>query len=241
MSKSPLRLVYSEAACDAEQQCQHCLLLHPVTKDVLPPPEAKLEALRNHRLRDQIHLARGETLFARGRPAPHIARLVSGALRLGFADDPESLVGVLFAPGFLGPMTDSGLVATALCDVELCCFAEQSLHRLFHRYPHLQGRFLEHALEELARTHQEAALLHKPRVLSRVAALLWMLARDAPGNEFVSPLRRADMAALLCTTTETVSRCLSRLRRESLIQTYSRNGFAVRDISALRAVVNRDD
>ena len=267
------------SACDADEHCQHCLLMHPVTQTVLTGEQGEQAALHNHRLRERIFLKRGERLYARGCPSPHIARLVKGALRLEYAAQPDSLAGVLFAPAFLGPMNSASsdadinvnasasasartsesananvttninaptnqrgeFIATALSEVELCCFAHETLHRLFAAHPHLQGRFLEHALGELTAMHREAALLHKSRARSRIAALLWMLLRDAPNGEAVLPLRRSDMAALLHTTPETVSRVLSALRRDRIIQIGARNYFKARNLHALRALIDEVD
>ncbi len=241
--------VQTRAQC-AEAVCRHCLGRHPATGGVLS--EAETNLIHEHRKR--LRFSPRETICVEGRRPPFfIGNLISGVVKLAFSGVPGEVGALLFPGDFLGPFGDSAAVsctAGALSDCELCCFEGAGLHRVFARHPRLQENFLRHFAEAVERAREDAARLRRPQATARVAALLQIFAEhadadaDADGNgggahnagEVQLPLRRAEIALLLGLTTETVSRCLSRMRRDGIIRPLSRRCVLIKSPPRLRAL-----
>ncbi len=175
-------------------------------------------------------------IFGRGKRPPYLANLVAGAVKLTAVDAPDSVDALLLSPDFIGPFAGGeSLSAVALSRCELCCFDQASLAQVFARHPRLQARFLRHFMDALARLRAESALLLRPQASAKVAALLWMLARrHPPGAEIALPLKGVEVAELLGLAAETVSRMMSRLRADRIIQPLGRGRFRVPDLDRLR-------
>ena len=261
MPKSQTIPVQPGAAGCEEAVCRHCLGRHPATGGMLSRAETDL--IHEHRTR--LRFGARETICRRGKAPPFfIGNLISGVLKLSFAATPGEVDALLFPGDFLGPFGDSAAVtctAAALSDCELCCFEGAGLHRVFARHPRLQENFLQHFADAIERARQDAAKLRRPQATARVAALLTIFAERAdaerndrdngasnasPGKTPPSkankagkvqlPLRRTEMALLLGLTTETVSRCLSRMRHNGIIRPLSRHSILIKNRPRLEAL-----
>ncbi len=251
--------VQPDAAGCEDAVCRHCLGRHPATGGMLSRAETDL--IHEHRTR--LRFGARETICRRGKAPPFfIGNLISGVLKLSFAATPGEVDALLFPGDFLGPFGDSAAVtctAAALSDCELCCFEGEGLHRVFARHPRLQENFLQHFADAIERARQDAAKLRRPQATARVAALLTIFAERADAERNGSgasndpsgktpldkankagkvqlPLRRTEMALLLGLTTETVSRCLSRMRHNGIIRPLSRHSILIKNRSRLEAL-----
>ncbi len=228
--------VRAAAQCE-ESVCRHCLGRHPATGDMLS--EAEKDYI--HRYRKRLRFKAGETICAEGRTAPFfIGNIISGVVKLAFSGAPAEVGALLFPGDFLGPFGNSAMVtctAGALSDCELCCFEGAGLHSVFERHPRLQENFLQHFADAVERAREDAAKLRRPQAAARVAALLQLFAEHADGEREVQlPLRRVEIALLLGLTTETVSRCLSQMRRDGIIRPLSRYCMMIKNPPRLRAL-----
>ena len=234
-----------------EAVCRHCLGRHPATGGVLT--DAETDLIHEHRKR--LAFAPRETICTAARRPPFfIGNLIYGVVKLDFPGVSGAFGGLLFPGDFLGPFGDPksvSVTASALSDCELCCFEGEGLHRVFARHPRLQENFLQHFAEAVERAREDAAKLRRPQATSRVAALLQLFADRAAaedddgtaapksGAEVQLHLRRADIALLLGLTTETVSRCLSRMRHASIIRPLSRRCVEITNPVKLRALAEK--
>ena len=96
---------------------------------------------------------------------------------------------------------------------------------------------MQHCLDTLARSRDDAALLRAVDAEKKVAALLWILARqsdnDSDGNgggEFFMPFKLIEAAELLGLAAETVSRRVAALVKQGTIA----HGSAARPLSPRR-------
>ena len=258
MTNHPHIAVEPVGAPCVDAVCRHCLGRHPATGGMLSRAETDL--IHEHRTR--LRFGARETICRRGKAPPFfIGNLISGVLKLSFAATPGEVDALLFPGDFLGPFGDSAAVtctAAALSDCELCCFEGAGLHRVFARHPRLQENFLQHFADAIERARQDAAKLRRPQATARVAALLTIFAeradaeRSGNGNgasndpsgkappnkagKVQLPLRRTEMALLLGLTTETVSRCLSRMRHNGIIRPLSRHSILIKNRPRLEAL-----
>jgi len=140
------------------------------------------------------------------------------------ADGSEQLIRVL-GPGdftgetsvFTGQRPDD--YATALDDCRLCVFRHDDLEALIRKHPEIGLRLLARVSERLAETEYRLNSLISRDVESRLADyLLGLPTAWADGVATVTlPLAKKDVASLLDTTPESLSRALGSLAGQGLI------------------------
>jgi CRP/FNR family transcriptional regulator len=170
----------------------------------------------------------GAVLVAAGQRVETYANILSGVVKLvkPMADGRQQIVGLQFAPDFLGrPFSDTSEVAAeAGSKVRLCVFPRPALEALVRESPALEHRLHRQALRELDDAREWMMILGQKTAGEKVASLLLLLsaridpARDGPSRCFELPLRRSDVADFLGLTTETISRHLTRLRKSGIIR-----------------------
>jgi CRP/FNR family transcriptional regulator len=127
----------------------------------------------------------------------------------------------------------------ALTETRLCLFPRAGFERLMADHPRLTRSILERTQAELEASRALTRLIGRREVKARVSGLLLALARAAsPGpcgmaKEFDLILSREEMASLLGTTIETVSRRLTELERDGIIERRGARGLVIRDAPAL--------
>ncbi len=192
---------------------------------------------------------RGQTLLWEGEDALLVANVIDGVLKLSTStsDGREQIVGVVYPSDFIGrPFGDrSQHSVTALTDARVCLFARSAFDRFAHSHPHLEHRLLERALDELDRARRWMLLLGRKSATERVASFLIELSHrlaetgcteDGPLDSFDLPLDRQQIADVLGLTIETVSRQLSALRSQGLIDLPGRRALVIRDRARLTAL-----
>jgi CRP/FNR family transcriptional regulator, anaerobic regulatory protein len=190
---------------------------------------------------------RGETILAAGDRDTAYATLVSGAAKLSSIDSDgvERIVALIHPAGFVGQLfaAENTHHATALSDSEVCVFPRAAFEGAVTDHPELARRLLDETLKELDASRTLIDLLGKRQSASRVAALLLIFSRAAsnfPCHEadaFDLPVTRGDMAQLLGLTIETVSRQLTALEAQGLIERRGLKGIAIVDRAGLQTMV----
>jgi CRP/FNR family transcriptional regulator len=199
---------------------------------------AELAAIGQHR-----SYVRGQTIFAAGDDSIACATLISGAAKISAIDaaGTERILALVHPAGFLGQLFAGTAKhdVTALSDARLCVFPREGFERLMDRHPKLTRSILERTLAELDASRALADLLGRRDVKERLAGLLLALARAASpapcgmAEEFDLELSREEMASLLGTTIETVSRRLTELERGGIIERKGARGIRLRDAPSL--------
>lgn len=189
---------------------------------------------------------RGEVVFDAGDPDTACATLVTGALKLSRidADGVERTVALVHAGGFLARLFATGVdcTATALADSELCLFSRADVEGAMRGSPGFMERILQATLEQLDASRALINLIARRDAKSRVAGLLLLFLRGgcegAPrdGDRVALPLSRGEMAGLLGTTIETVSRQFAQLEAEALIRRVGLHHVVVEDMRGLAAL-----
>ncbi|HTU10343.1 MAG TPA: Crp/Fnr family transcriptional regulator [Allosphingosinicella sp.] len=189
---------------------------------------------------------RGETIFAAGEDGIACATLVEGAVKLAEtdADGVERIVALVHPAGFLGQLFAATAQhdAVALTDTRICLFPRAGFERLMADHPRLTRSILERTLAELDASRALTGLIGRRDAKARLAGLLLAFARAAApapcgsATEFELPLSREEMASLLGTTIETISRRLTELERSGLIERKGARGLVIRDAPGLALV-----
>ena len=190
----------------------------------------------------------GDALFSAGEAAEHVYLLAAGqakAFRTTATGQRTSLD--FFGPGdVLGGLTwagRSGYSETAVALVTTCALRIDAgaFREVMLAHPSVALGVLDVVSDRLALARSAEQEQASATVTERVAGGLLRLAHtfgvpgDEPGATLIQlPLTRADLAAMAGTSAESVSRVMSRLRRDGLIDS-GRRWTAVLDPAGLRA------
>lgn len=209
--------------------------------------DVELRAL--NQLGRRRHLARGETLLWAGEEALICANLLSGVLRLSAntADGREQIVGLLYPADFVGrPWADSADYSiSALTEAELCVFPRKAFEGVLEEHARMERLLLRRTLAALDEARGRMLMLGRKTAEEKVASFLLDMATHLEGDchardtadavTFDLPLGRAQIADVLGLTIETVSRQMTRLKREGLIDLPGSRAVTIPHRQALKA------
>lgn len=174
-----------------------------------------------------LHVAKGETIYRAGQATSQLMVVHSGRIRISryAPDGHEQLLRVL-QPGdvvgeaaFLtGDRPDHW--ATAMEPSRMCVFRHDALAALVAEHPSIGMGILATVSRRLAETERRLTVLSSADVHVRLADyLLDLPSRRVDGRLRVHlPLTKKDVASLLGTTPETLSRALARLARDGVVE-----------------------
>jgi CRP/FNR family transcriptional regulator, anaerobic regulatory protein len=191
---------------------------------------------------------RGETVFAEGDDADSIYEVVSGTLRLYkmMPDGRRQIVGFPSTGHLLGVAPEGTHVYTAeaITDVTLRRYPRASFDRLVDDAPGLARRLWAATADELRFAQDQLLLLGRKTSTEKVASFLLLLAaQQNVEDEIAMPMTRGDMGDYLGLTIETVSRTLTKFKRDKVIALPSLDRAVLlnRDELELLAGGGRDD
>ena len=188
----------------------------------------------------------GQTVVWSGDRMDFVASVVSGiaSLTQTMEDGRTQMVGLLLPSDFVGrPGRETApydVVATT--DLVMCCFRKKPFEVMMAETPHIAHRLLEMTLDELDAAREWMLLLGRKTAREKIASLISIIARrDASlhldGSTgvmvFDLPLTRVAMADYLGLTLETVSRQISSLRKDGIIQLQGKRHVTIPDYQKL--------
>ncbi len=245
LRKSPVRLDWIDpAACTLDYRLKLIGRL-PFFKHL--PAEAIKDV--NQRFHGRSYAA-GQAIYFEGEAAEHLYLVAMGRVKLirNTSSGHEVLLDILHGGEYLGGLKMLGTALyneTAIPSTDCCILVISSddFEAILKRYPDVTLKLLSAVGKRLAESKEQLAQLSTYSVEQRVAAALLRLAakvgeeRDQ-GVLIQLPLSRQDLAAMSSTTTETVSRVMSRFAKEGFIRS-GRKWVAVADQNGLAAVIKR--
>ncbi|KGF70347.1 transcriptional regulator [Hoeflea sp. BAL378] len=189
------------------------------------------------------HVESGSELIGESQVANSYANIISGVVKMTkmMADGRQQIVGLQFAPDFLGRpfRADSGITADAATDVNICSFPKTVIDRMIKDTPELEHKLLEQTLKELDEARDWMLTLGRKTASEKVASFLYLIAThinpesDADVANFELPLTRSDIADFLGLTIETVSRQMTKLRKDGVILIRNNRHLEVPDLAKL--------
>jgi len=191
-------------------------------------------------------LEAGEPLIWEGDDSILVANVIDGILKLstGTEDGREQIVGVVYPADFIGRPFGATTrhSVTALTDARVCVFARGDFDRFAGEHPALEHKLLQRTLAELDRTRSWMLLLARKNAEEKIATFLLDMADRlaAPGapplERFDLPFSRQQIGDVLGLTIETVSRQMTKLKRDGLIDLPTRRAVSILDWAELRAI-----
>jgi len=187
----------------------------------------------------------GETLQRDGDDAMHVMNIRTGSVKIykQMADGRRSIVGFLSAGDFFGlaalEVYSSGV--EALEPVQAWRFPRAAFRQLVADRPQLEAALLRRVTRDLEAAQEQMLLLSRKTAMERLTSFLLQMVlkepEDAAGHAQAHfSMTRADIADYLGLTTETVSRCFTRLRGSGLIRLEHPTSVVVLHLRKLQAV-----
>lgn len=207
----------------------------------------QLMELNRHSSRRKIEA--GNEVIGQGEAISTYSNILRGVVKLSkmMADGRQQIVGLQFAPDFLGRpfLGESNVTAEAATDAELCCFPRSLIDRFVGEAPDFERKLHNQSLKELDEAREWMLTLGRKTAQEKVASFLHLIAThaDPEADEratFDLPLSRADIADFLGLTIETVSRQMTKLRKEGVIIIENNRHLIIPDVERLRTAAGLD-
>ena len=207
---------------------------------------ADLRELERHG--SKLRFKRGETIFNEGDPAEYAYRLVSGAVRLckHMADGRRQIAEFILPGDFFsfGETVEHDFTAEAISDVVLACYPQRAMERLADQRPGLRNLLRSLLTRRINDAENHLVMLGRQTAKEKVASFLVLLAQRSSmleDSRLALPMSRQDIADFAGLTMETVSRVLSAMKREKLIEFPGLHELVIRDLESLHALADGED
>jgi CRP/FNR family transcriptional regulator len=224
------------------RDCGACQIRHRAVCARCEPDELRrLDEIKYYR-----SFEAGQSVIWAGDRMDFVASVVTGVATLTqtMEDGRTQMVGLLLPSDFVGrPGRDiAPYNVTATTDLMMCCFRKKAFEGLLSTTPHISQRLLEMTLDELDAAREWMLLLGRKTAREKIASLLSIIARrDASLNlratrgriVYDLPLTREAMADYLGLTLETVSRQMSALRNDGVIELEGKRRVIIPDFDRL--------
>lgn len=201
--------------------------------------------------------------FSAGKTVAHaqqemgfIGCVLKGILRMQktLADGREHIVGLLVEGDFFGRSFDGAAEFSieAATEVEFCAFPKTEFETLLTQSPDLERAVLLNITNELDRARELLIILSNQKIVGRIAGfLLLMCSRFSDidhilqprpeGIEVKIPIGRADLANLLGTRPESISRALHSLNDQGAIDILEPDRILIQDVKVLARMADEDE
>jgi CRP/FNR family transcriptional regulator len=225
--------------------CRACEARHGGVCGALSPDQLTELSQRSSRHR----LDAGAEVIGQGEAVVNYSNIIRGVVKLTkvMADGRQQIVGLQFAPDFLGRpfLAESAVTAEAATESEICTFSRSVLDRLVRKTPELEHKLHQQALKELDEARDWMLTLGRKSAQEKVASFLYLIATNiepeaVDSSSFDLPLSRADIADFLGLTIETVSRQFTKLRKENVIRIENNRQVTVPDMDLLMRFARND-
>lgn len=232
-----------------EGKCGDCPIRHQAVCARCEPDELQLlEQMKYYRSYEA-----GQQIAWAGDEMGFVGSVVTGVANLSktLKDGRRQMVGLLLPSDFVGRpgRSSSPYDIVASSDLTLCCFRRKPFEALINSTPNVADRLLSMTLDELDAARNWMLILGRKTAREKIASLLAILARresslgfrpkPAP-IELELPLTREAMADYLGLTLETVSRQMSALKSEGIIELSSARRVKVPNLARLIEVAGEE-
>jgi CRP/FNR family transcriptional regulator len=196
----------------------------------------------------------GRCFIEEGDPAEHFFNVTTGTAKLFkmLPDGRRQITGFAGLGHFLGLAVSStySFGAEAVEPMRICRFSRPKLRTLLEDFPALERRLLDAASNELVAAQEQMLLLGRKTARERLASFLVARAEGQSvrplscahhggrASTVHLPMTRTDIADYLGLTIETVSRTLTRLRTERLIDVPTPAEIVLRNMPALESLAS---
>jgi CRP/FNR family transcriptional regulator len=223
---------------------------HAAWAQILPGTRDALEAMCRIK-----SYAAGQIIVQEGENAEFVGHVLKGVLRLqkSLANGRQHIVGLLVEGDIFGGVSKGSAEFSieAATQAEFCLFPRVAFESLLMQSPDLERAVLLNFTNELDRAREWMVILSSQKIVGRIAGfLLLMCARYSSidhylqprpnGMEVKIPISRIDLANLLGTRPESISRALHALSDQGYIEILAPNRILIKDSAALAEAADED-
>lgn len=198
----------------------------------------------------------GQIVFHEREKSDFVGVVASGVLRIQktLVDGRYPIVGLLVEGDIFGRVFDGATEfgIEAATDVRAFAFPHEPFEALLKRSPDLDRAVLRNALNELDRARDWMIIVSNPKIINRVAGFLFIMCTrylkvdhlvqfDYSGIEVTIPVSRLDLAHLLGTRPESISRALHALADIGDIEIKAPDRILIRNADALAAKAGEEE
>ena len=248
LSKNPIDMRVIEPRSGDTQcpvVCKDCEARHGGVCSTLTMPQ--LADINRHSTKRKVEA--GSEVIGQGETIGSYSNILKGVVKLSkmMHDGRQQIVGLQFAPDFLGRpfMLESNVTAEAATDTEICSFPRAMIDRMVSEAPDFERHLHGQSLKELDDARDWMLTLGRKSAQEKVASFLYLIASHVEpgkgrGATFDLPLSRADIADFLGLTIETVSRQMTKLRKDGIVVIENNRHVIVPDIHRLNYAAGND-
>ena len=219
--------------------------------DLHPATRTELDTMRR-----LVRYRVGQVVIHEGEESDFVGIVASGILRMqkNLLDGRHPVVGLLVDGDIFGRVFDgaSELAIEAATDAEVIAFPRDPFEALLRRSPDLDQVVLLNLLNELDRAREWMVILSNKKVVNRVAGFLLVMCtrfvdvdhlvqNRQSGMEVKIPVSRLDLAHLLGTRPESISRALHELADAGEIEIIAPDRILISDVGALSTKAGEED
>jgi len=228
----------ASASGDTLQEHAGCVARVPIFNHLKPEEMREVSASIR-----PMKLKKGELLYRAGDISDSLFMVHRGKLHLYrlFENGKQQLVRVLCAGSFTGEFAlfnrsvHDGY-AEAVESSEICRIDRSDLQQLMLRYPDIPFKILQELSRRLEQAESRSARFTAEDAETRIAVYLSRLADEQSTLDIELPMPRRDLASLLGTTPETVSRKLASFEARGWIKQNGRRRIRILDPASLPPV-----
>ncbi len=207
--------------------------------------DQELEAIAN--IAQHKSICAQQYLLTQQTPAESVYNLISGMALIERTSSmgERQILAFLFPGDFVG-LTNSEhfeYSVKSLSDLHLHEFKRKALMELADRTPHLKENMQKIGANVLSRALDQVYVLGKKRADQRLCYFFLHLLERMPGasaDKILLPMTRQDMADFLGLTIETVSRSLSKLKKENVIAFPTPQHLEILDLASVEELGKMD-
>lgn len=198
----------------------------------LPTPNARQPSLDVFdRVGVSVAYRPGEEIFAQGDEGDTVYRLLAGSVRASrvLSDGRRQIAGFYYGGDLFGLETGQTRHASAeaLVDTRVLVVRRSCLKHYGALGEHLERALWRATGEALTRAQEHMMLVARKSALERVAGFLDEISERLGGGWVDLPMPRQDIADFLGLTIETISRMLTQLQQEQVVQFQSCRRFRI--------------
>jgi len=222
--------------------CANCQIRHRAVCSQCD--DAELNAL--DKIKYYKSYAAGENIALMGDEMDFLASVVNGVATLSqtLEDGRTQMVGLLLPSDFVGRPGRKGVIydIQAKTDILLCCFRREPFEELMVTTPHIVQRLLQMTLDELDAAREWMLVLGRKTAREKISSFFAIMAQRhlelgklsaTDAIEFDLPLTREGMSDFLGLTLETVSRQISALKKDGVIEMVGKRHVCVPNLQTL--------
>ncbi len=217
---------------------QLCVSKVPFFNHLQEEDMVKIADLSIHR-----NFKKGEMIYQKGNPLEYLYILHQGRVKIYqlFANGKEQLLRILEPGEFMGELAlftakDLDSYAEAMEKTEICMIHRRDMQQLMQLHPTIAIKILEQFSNRLEQADKLVGELSAKDVEKRIAGYLLELMEKTESADIVLPMSKKDLASYLGTTQETISRRLSHLQTNHIIDQQGHRNIKIIDEEALAEI-----